>query len=355
MQILTVRLPLDNVYYNIRATFHHMGRVRVTSHPDPLAPWRRDHNYLGAGHERNAGRTRLVMALTALVMAGEITAGAAFGSIALLADGLHVAGHVAVLGAAASAYAYARRHAGADRYSFGTGKVGDLVAFASAILLGVIAMVILYESAHRLIAPEIIVYREALIVAALGFVVNVFCVGLLWDRELHEQVHGGHHHEHHADHNFLAAYLHLLTDVLTSVLAIIALLSGQFLGLVWMDPLMGMVGALVILQWAWNLLKRTANVLLDATPAATDAVRRAVEADADNRVADLHVWRVGPGHLAAMLTIVTNEPRPPSHYKTLLAAIPGLSHVTVEVETWPEVSAVGDDRSNRHVHAARHA
>jgi len=193
----------------------------VTTHPDSLAPWRHDHRYLGSGHERNAGRTRIVMALTALVMAAEIVAGATFGSIALLADGLHVAGHVAVLGAAACAYAYARRHAAADRYSFGTGKVGDLVAFASAIVLGAIAMGMIYESAHRLVAPTTIAFGQALIVAALGFSVNVLCVGLLWDRELHEQVHGGHDHgHHHADHNFLAAYLHLLTDVLTSVLAI---------------------------------------------------------------------------------------------------------------------------------------
>ena len=296
------------------------------------------------------------MGLTALVMTAEIIAGPAFGSIALLADGLHVAGHVAVLGAAASAYAYARRHAAAERYSFGTGKVGDLVAFASAIVLAVIAVVILYESAHRLVAPEIIVFREALIVAALGFVVNLLCVGLLWDRELHEQVHGGHEHEHHhADHNVLAAYLHLLTDVLTSVLAIIALLSGQFLGVVWMDPLMGMVGAGVVLHWAWNLLRRTANVLLDATPSVADAVRRAVEGDADNRIADLHVWRIGPGHLAAMLTIVTSEPQPPAHYKRLLASIPGLSHVTVEVETWSAVAAAREENemAHRHVHAAR--
>ncbi len=293
------------------------------------------------------------MALTALVMIAEIVAGTAFGSIALLADGLHVAGHVAVLGAAASAYAYARRHAAAERFSFGTGKVGDLVAFASAIVLAVIAAVILYESAHRLVAPEPILFGEALLVAALGFVVNALCVGLLWDRELHEQVHGGHQHEnHHADHNVLAAYLHLLTDVLTSVLAIVALLSGLFFGAVWMDPLMGIVGAIVVLHWAWNLLRRTANVLLDSTPSVADAVRRAVEADADNRIADLHVWRIGPGHLAAMLTIVTSEPRPPAHYKRLLAAVPGLSHVTVEVETWAEAP---NQVSDRHVHTARNA
>ena len=327
----------------------------MTSHPDPLAPFRRDHSTLGSGHERNAGRTRIVMALTALVMIAEITAGVAFGSVALLADGLHVAGHVAVLGAAASAYAYARRHAAAERFSFGTGKVGDLVAFASAIVLAGIAIVILYESARRLVAPEPIVFREALIVAALGFVVNLLCVGLLWDRDLHEQVHGGHQHEHHhhADHNVLAAYLHLLTDVLTSVLAIVALLSGQFLGAVWMDPLMGIVGAGVVLHWAWNLMRRTANVLLDATPSVADAVRHAVEAEADNKIADLHVWRIGPGHLAAMLTVVTSKPHPPAHYKRLLASVPGLSHVTVEVETWSAVASAQNEQAHRHVHAAR--
>jgi cation diffusion facilitator family transporter len=329
----------------------------VTVHPDPLAPWRHEHRYLGSEHERNAGRTRIVMALTALSMSAEVAAGLLFGSIALLADGLHMAAHVAVLGAATYAYSYARRHTGTQRYSFGTGKVGDLVAFASAIVLGVIALGILYESAQRLIAPEIIAYREALIVAVLGFSINSLCVGLLWDRELHEQVHGGHDHgHHHADHNFVAAYLHLLTDVLTSVLAIAALLSGVLLGWVWMDPLVGIVGALVILRWAWILVRRTANVLLDATPHVADAVRRAVESDSDNKVADLHVWRIGPGHLAAMLTVVTREPRPPAHYKALIAVIPGVSHITVEVETWGhagELARASDDRSNRKIHAAR--
>lgn len=312
----------------------------MTTHTDPIAQFRREHRYLGKKHEHNAGRTRAVMTLTALVMVAEIVAGVAFGSVALLADGLHVAGHVAVLGAAAYAYAYARRHASSEHYSFGTGKVGDLVAFASAIVLGAIALGILYESGQRLVQPQPILFREALIVAALGFLVNLVCVGLLWDKDLHQQVHGaGDGHHHHADHNVLAAYLHLVADVLTSALAIVALLSGQLLGWVWMDPLVGIIGALVVLQWARSLLRRTAGVLLDATPDVSDAMRRAIEADADNEVADLHVWRLGPGHLAAMLTVVTGEPRPPAHYKGLLAAIPGLSHVTVEVETWPAAPA----------------
>ena len=192
----------------------------------------------------------------------------------------------------------------------------------------------------------------------LGFFVNLLCVGLLWDGDCMSRCTAVTSiADHHADHNLLAAYLHLLTDVLTSVLAIVALLSGQFLGWVWMDPLMGIVGALVILQWAWSLLRRTGNVLLDATPAVAEDVRRAVESRSDNKVADLHVWRVGPGHLAAMLTVVTGEPRPPAHYKSLLASIPGLSHVTVEVETpavrFP-VRRANDERRNTHVHAARH-
>jgi cation diffusion facilitator family transporter len=323
----------------------------VTTQPDPLSSARHQHHYLGPDHDRNAGRTRLVMVLTALAMSAEIAAGIVFGSIALLADGLHMGGHVAVLAAAAYAYAFARRYAGADTYSFGTGKVGDLVAFASAVGLGLIALGVTYESAQRFFAPQAIAFREALVVAAVGFVINLVCARLLWHADEHH--HGAHDH---ADHNLQAAYLHLLTDVLTSALVIVALLSGQFLGWVWMDPLMGIIGALVILNWSWTLLRRTANVLLDVTPAVAEAVRRAVEGDADNKVVDLHVWRVGPGHLAAVLTVVTREPRPPAHYKRLLAAIPGLSHVTVELET-PDAAAgaqrEGDELAGRRLHTAR--
>ncbi len=323
----------------------------MTAPHDPLSPFRHDHRYLGSDHDRNAGRTRLVMMLTALMMSAEIVAGLVFGSIALFADGLHMAGHVAVLGAAAYAYSFARRHAGAERYSFGTGKVGDLVAFASAVLLGAIALGVLYESSHRLFAPQTIAFRQALVVAVLGFSVNLLCARLLW--------HGDHGHDHgdheHADHNLQAAYLHLVTDVLTSALVIVALLSGQFLGWVWMDPIMGIVGALVILNWSWSLLRRTGKVLLDATPGVAEDVRRAVEIDPDNKVADLHVWRVGPGHLAAILTIVTREPRPPAYYKSLLASIPGLSHITVEVQTPGSISGMEheDDVVERRFHEAR--
>jgi cation diffusion facilitator family transporter len=327
----------------------------VTAPHDPLSPFRHEHHYLGSDHDRNAGRTRLVMALTALMMSAEVVAGLVFGSIALFADGLHMAGHVAVLGAAAYAYSFARRHAGEGRYSFGTGKVGDLVAFASAILLGAIAIGVIYESSHRLFAPQAIAFREALVVAAIGFSVNLLCARLLWHGD-HSHDHGDHEHaHHHADHNLQAAYLHLVTDVLTSALVIVALLSGQFFGWVWMDPIMGIVGALVILNWSRGLLRRTGKVLLDATPAVAEDVRRAVEIDPDNRVADLHVWRVGPGHLAAILTVVTREPRPPAYYKSLVASIPGLSHITVEVQTSAVASDMEHERdlAERGFHAAR--
>lgn len=332
--------------------------MATSKHTDQLAVLQHEHDYLGRDHDRNAGRTRLVMMLTALVVVAEVGAGLLFGSMALFADGLHMAGHVAVLGAAAYAYAFARRHAGAHRYSFGTGKVGDLVAFANAIALGLIALGVIYESAHRLFAPQLIAFRPALVVAVIGFAINLVCARLLWSGDGHAHVHGNHEHEqHHADHNLQAAYLHLLTDVLTSALVIVALLCGQFLGWVWMDSLMGIVGALVILNWSRALLRRTANVLLDATPPVAEAVKHAVEADADNKVTDLHVWRVGPGHLAAILTVVTSDPRPPAHYKTLLAAIPGLSHVTVEVATPDAVTAIERepaDLKERKRHAARH-
>jgi cation diffusion facilitator family transporter len=208
-----------------------------------------------------------------------------------------------------------------------------------------------------LVSPQLIAFGPAVVVAVIGFSINLVCARLLWDGD-HGHHHGDHDHgHHHTDHNLQAAYLHLLTDVLTSALVIVALLCGQFLGWVWMDALMGIVGGLVILNWSRGLLRRTTNVLLDASPAVTDAVKRAVEGDADNKVVDLHVWRVGPGHLAAILTVVTSEPRPPSHYKSLLAAIPGLSHVTVEVETPRVVSAVergSDELTERKFQAARH-
>jgi cation diffusion facilitator family transporter len=308
--------------------------------------WQRNHFFLADGHAKNARRTRAVLVLTVVMMVAEIIAGSVFGSMALLADGWHMGSHAAALGIAAFAYHYAHRHAANTTYTFGTGKVGDLAGFASALLLALIAVLMAYESAQRLVTPVEISFSQAIAVAVLGLVVNFVSAWMLKDdtEAGHEHAHDfspSHHHghnhahgHHHSDHNLRAAYVHVVADALTSVLAIAALVAGLFWGLNWLDPAIGIVGSLIIARWAWTLMGTTGRILLDADPSAetTAAVRRAIEGDADNRVADLHVWRVGPGHLAAVLTVVTHEPQPPAHYKNLLAGITGLSHITVEVE-----------------------
>jgi len=306
-------------------------------HNDSLAPWQKRHSFLAAQHGRNARRTKLVLGLTVVMMVAEIAAGSLHGSMALLADGWHMGSHAAALGIAAFAYSFAHRHAENSTYTFGTGKVGDLAAFSSALLLLVIAGLMAFESAQRLVSPVDIEFKDALIVAVIGLVVNLASAWLLKEDHSHDHhghEHGHKHEHHHDDHNLRAAYVHVLTDALTSVLAIAALAAGLLWGLTWLDPAMGIVGAAIILHWAWGLMKTTGSVLLDAAPSGeiTESVRKAIEAEADNRIADLHVWRVGPGHLAAVMTVVTHHARTPAHYKTLLAGIPSLSHITVEVE-----------------------
>lgn len=308
---------------------------------------REPHRLAAPDHSRSAGRTRLVLILTVVMMAAEIAAGTAFGSLALLADGWHMGSHAAVLGIAVFAYAYARKHAANAAYTFGTGKVGDLAAFTSALLLGVVALLMVAESAERFARPVAIAFDEAILVAAVGLLVNIVSAWLLRDDghahgHGHEHGHGhdhdahGHdeHRHHHRDHNREAAYMHVLADALTSVLAIVALVAGRFWGLGWMDPAMGLLGALMIARWSWTLMLSSGRVLLDATPtrATEQAVRRAIESDGRTRVADLHVWRIAPGQLAAVMTVVTPAPQPPGHYRDRLAAIPGLGHTTIEVE-----------------------
>ncbi len=310
-------------------------------HEEQLTQWQRSHSYLGMAHDRNEGRTRLVLLLTLVMMVVEIAAGTVFNSMALLADGWHMASHAAALGIASAAYMYARRHAANETYSFGTGKVGDLAGFASALILALIALMMGWESIQRLLNPVSIAYDEALIVAAIGLLVNIVSAFLLGDEHHdhdhahdhdhdHEHDHGGHHR----DHNFRAVYVHVIADAVTSVMAIVALAAGRFYQVGWLDPVMGLVGGAVILQWSYGLMRTTARILLDAepTPGLAAKVRGVIEADRDNRVADLHVWRLGPGHLAAMVTVVSHHPQPPAHYKALLGGIAELSHVTVEVE-----------------------
>lgn len=268
-----------------------------------------DHVFLGKRHDENARRTLWVVALTAVMMVGEIAAGLAFNSMALLADGFHMATHAGALGIAAIAYAYAKRHAHGRRYSFGTGKVGDLAGFASALVLGIVALGIAFESAMRLVDPRPVAFTEATIIAVIGLGVNIVSALLLGHGHGHDHSHhhgDDHHgHTHERDNNLRSAYLHVVADALTSVLAIAALLGGSYLGWVWLDPLMGIVGSVVIAVWAWSLIRDTGAVLLDATDTAIEAeIRELVEGPGDAKITDLHVWRVGPGAHSAIISVV---------------------------------------------------
>jgi cation diffusion facilitator family transporter len=288
-----------------------------------------DHHYLGHGHERNEKRTRWVVALTALMMVAEIAFGLMTGSMALLADGWHMATHTLALGVSAMAYWLARRWAGDQRYSFGTGKVGELAGFASALALAIVAVGIAVQSTDRLLAPRNVDYREAIIVAVLGLAVNLVSAFLLHDGHGHDHGDGHHHH----DNNLRSAYMHVLADALTSVLAIVALAAGMLAGARWLDPAVGLVGAAVILRWAWILIRDTSAVLLDRIPddALAKTIRSAVEGEGDARVTDLHLWQVGPGRFAAIVAIAATNPAEPARYKARIGCDPRIVHITVEV------------------------
>ncbi|MCX8475864.1 MAG: CDF family Co(II)/Ni(II) efflux transporter DmeF [Sphingomonas sp.] len=308
-------------------------------HIETLSTHGHSHAFLGDAHDEHERRTRWVVALTAAMMVVEIAAGWLTGSMALLADGLHMATHAGALGVAALAYAFARRHAENPRFTFGTGKVGDLAGFASALVLALIALGIGVESVGRLLVPATVDYAPALWIAALGLAVNLASAWLLGDdHHGHSHDHGQlHDHEHaHADNNLRSAYAHVLADALTSLLAIVALLAGWFLGWTWMDAAMGIVGALVIARWSWGLLRDTAAVLLDASanPALEAEIREAMT-DGDAEIADLHVWRVGPGRYAAIVSLVAADPLSPSDYAARVTIHEELVHVTVEVHRCP--------------------
>ncbi len=304
-------------------------------HSHSLEPWTHEHAFLGEKHHDNERRTLAVVALTAAMMVAEIIGGTVLGSMALVADGWHMSTHALALGLAALAYRFARTHAHDARFSFGTGKLGELAAFASAIILAMIAFYIGSESVHRLFNPVAIGFSEAIPIAGLGLIVNVASVWLLHDDDHHEHDHG-HVHEHHHDTNMRVAYVHVLADALTSVLAIVALLGGLFFGLTWLDPAMGIVGTIVIAAWAVSLIKTAGAVLLDVAPDrdAERDIRERLEREGDS-VTDLHLWQVGPGHRAAVVAIVSDDPQAPSVYKSRLADLHHLSHVTIEVEACP--------------------
>ncbi|WP_426236657.1 CDF family Co(II)/Ni(II) efflux transporter DmeF [Pararhizobium sp. DWP1-1-3] len=349
-----------------------------------------EHVFLGAGHRRNERRVWLVIALTATMMVGEIAAGNIYGSMALVADGWHMSTHAGAMLITALAYLYARRQARNPRFTFGTGKLGDLAGFASAIVLALIALLIGWESLLRFANPVQISFSQAIAVAVAGLAVNLISAFLLKDHHQHlghshaghshgghahaghahgghshaahahgakaqpaggheHHDHSGHSHEHHShgdhshhghaaaksgtDNNLRSAYLHVMADALTSVLAILALLAGSIYGWLWLDPAMGVVGALIIAHWSYGLIRQTGLILIDATDTVSDLqseIRERIETPQET-ITDLHVWQVGPGHNAAIVAIATQNPHPPAFYKEKLAKLTGLSHLTVEV------------------------
>ena len=317
-------------------------------HTDSIEQFRHSHVFLGEAHERNERKTWTVIAICTAMMVAEIVGGLWFGSVALIADGLHMSTHAGALLIAALAYTYSRHYAEDARLAFGTGKLGDLAAFTSAIALAMIALLIGYESVERVIYPVPIAFNQAIPIAVVGLGVNLLSAFLLRDDHDHHHGHADHgdddhdhDHEHgsshvHRDHNLRAAFVHVMADVAVSVLVIVGLVAGRQFGWVWMDPLMGLIATVVILSWSWTLIRSAGAVLLDVCPdpALSRKITARLEQGSD-RVSDLHLWRLGPGHLAAVVSLVTHEPRSPDQYKSRLSGLTGLSHVTIEVVTCP--------------------
>ena len=329
----------------IRAMAHDHAHSPVHDH----GMWTQNHVFLGAAHGRSESKAKLAALVTAIFMVVEIACGFAYHSMALLADGVHMATHVGALGLAAGAYWLARRHAANARFTFGSGKFGDLAAFSSAIILGVTALVVAVESIERLMTPAQVQYGDALLIAAIGLCVNLVSAFILKDDHAHSHghshSHAAHEHDHGHDHghdhaapardnNMRAAYVHVLADAATSVLAIGALACGYFFGLAFLDPVSGLVGAFVIASWSYGLIRDSGMVLLDANsnPKRSGAIKAMIENELGARVADLHLWRLGPGHEGLIVSLVSPDE---TSAETVKAAIrrhyPDLSHVTVEV------------------------
>jgi cation diffusion facilitator family transporter len=313
------------------------------------APAHHSHVFLGQQHERSERKTWAVIWLCAAMMVAEIIGGWLYGSIALIADGMHMSTHAGALLLAALAYTYARRHAENPNFTFGTGKLGDLAGFTSAIILAMIALLIGYEAVSRIFAPVPIHFSEAITIACLGLAVNVASAWLLGGGEhQHGHDHGHHHghshhhahdheHEHaqpsaHRDHNMRAAVVHVMADAAVSVLVIAGLLLARAFGWLWIDPLAGIIGAIVIASWSYGLIRDTGAILLDMNPDRQMAsnLRQAIESEGDE-LADLHLWRLGPGHLGAIVSVVTTQERAAEYYRGRLARFRSLSHLTVEV------------------------
>ncbi len=309
-------------------------------HSHNIQHWQHDHTFAQDSKRPGESRTLIVIGITSIMMVVELSSGVLFGSMALLADGLHMASHAVALSITAFAYVYARRNARNSQYSFGTGKVNALGGFTGAVLLAVFAIFMGFESILRLLNPVEIVFNQAIVVAVLGLLVNgvsVFILGV--DDHGHDHQHHGHHHadHHHHDHNLKAAYLHVMADALTSVLAIIALLAAKYFGLVWMDPIMGIVGAILVARWSYGLLGSTSAILLDreAPESFREKIRLVIEADDDTQITDLHVWSIGPEIYSAQIALVGHNPLTPAEYKALIPKSLGLVHVSVEVHVCP--------------------
>lgn len=298
-------------------------------HEQSLEKWQHSHDFL-TKNEKGERRTYYVLLLTAITMVVEIIAGSIFGSMALLADGWHMSTHAAAFLITIYAYHFARKHENNPSFAFGTGKVGVLGGFASAIALLVVALVMSIESIHRLIEPQSIQFNWAIGVAFTGLIINVLSAFILKDTHAHSH---GNSKEHAHDHNLRGAYLHVLADALTSVLAIIALLSGKYFGWYWLDPIMGIVGASIITRWSYGLLRQTGPILLDNSIEKEYKLKiiEKIENDSDNQISDLHIWKVSAHHYAAIITIVTQIPKDIKYYKTLLNEFKRLSHITIEV------------------------
>ncbi len=294
--------------------------------------WRHPHSFGLDTQQEGEKRTLIVLVITLITMVIEIAAGIAFGSIALWADGLHMGSHALALGISVLAYMYARKFATDPRFTFGTGKINALGGFTGAVFLGGFALVMVWEGTERLFYPQPIIFDWAIFVAVFGLIVNGVCAYIL----------GGHHHGHdhshdhshdHEDLNLKSAYLHVLADALTSVVAIVALLAGKYYGALWMDPLMGFLGAALILRWSYSLIKETGMRLLDqrAPEAVRQGVKNAIESQADTEIYDLHVWLIAPGAYAAIIGVVTHKAEPPNFYKSLIPDDLNIKHLTVEV------------------------
>ncbi len=292
------------------------------------------HSHQFAAHnDRGEKRTRYVLALTLVTMIAEISAGSLFGSMALLADGWHMGTHAAAFCITLFAYRYAKNNENSGKFSFGAGKVSVLGGYSSAVALGLVALIMCVESVDRLLHPQTILFNEAISVAIIGLIVNLVSMLLLHDDHHHHHHHHEHEHEHeHEDHNLKAAYVHVLADALTSLLAIIALFVGKYAGWIWLDAIMGMVGALVIAKWSYNLMQQTSPILLDASISQTyqQAIIELLEQDND-KVTDLHIWPISADHYAAEITLLTDSQTSVKQYKQKLQQFDRINHLTIEV------------------------